>query len=201
MGTTEPETEDNDSMPASAEAGQGSMLSVDWNAWLSEHEEGFFSYASRQVRVQADVKDVVQEALMQLLRAVESGRFEGDRSGWGGYVRAAIRHLAVDRSRREDTRARYLQRLRDDMELAESEFSEPWQFASADHELQRRQVEDLLHTLAAESAEVVRLRIWEECTFQEIAEKTQTNHSTVVSRYRAALLALRKALAENPLKS
>ncbi len=173
---------------------------VDWAAWLKEFGPRLFLYARQQARCEADAEDIMQDALVQLVRAVESGSFTGERSRWSSYVYTAIRHLAMDRGRRADVRERNLQRFRDDMQETVA-YPEPWLQSSQDDEQLREQMEALLRTLPSEFAEVVVLRIWGEHTFQQIADMTFTNLSTVTSRYRYAMQALRKKLTSNPLES
>ncbi len=185
--------------PAAVGVSAGRGLCVDWAAWLKEFGPRLFLYARQQARSEADAEDIMQDALVQLVRAVEGGSFQGERSKWPSYVYAAIRHLAMDRGRREEVRERNLQRFREGMEAVE--YSEPWLQSSSDDEHLRLQMEALLRTLPAEFAEVVLLRIWGEHTFQQIADMTFTNLSTVTSRYRYAMQALRKKLSENPLET
>ncbi len=182
-----------------AEQGEAVPQQVDWAAWLKEFGPRLFLYARQQARCDADAEDIMQDALVQLVRAVEGGSFRGERSRWPGYVYTAIRHLAMDRGRREEVQRSTLQRFRDGAESAE--YPEPWLQSSQDDEHLRRQVELLLRSLPAEFAEVVVLRIWGEYTFQQIADMTFTNLSTVTSRYRYAMQALRKKLSSNPLES
>ncbi len=183
--------------PAASETAGSSPERVDWAAWLKEFGPRLFLYARQQSRSDADAEDIMQDALVQLVRAVESGAFNGERSKWPSYVYTAIRHLAMDRGRREEARERNLQRYREGMDVVE--YSEPWLQSSSDDEQLRQQMEALLRTLPSEFAEVVLLRIWGEYTFQQIADMTFTNLSTVTSRYRYAMQALRKKLSVNPL--
>ncbi len=191
---------------ASSETGEsdfgevdGALQRVDWAAWLKEFGPRLFLYARQQARCEADAEDIMQDALVQLVRAVERGSFRGERAKWPSYVYAAIRHLAMDRGRREDAQSRNLQRFRESVES--EEYPEPWLQSSQDDEQLRGQMEALLRTLPGEFAEVVVLRIWGEYTFQQIADMTFTNISTVTSRYRYAMQALRRKLTSNPLKS
>ena len=57
----------------------------------------------------------------------------------------------------------------------------------------------MLRNLAPEFAEVVVLHIWGDHTFQQIADLTGNKLSTITSRYRYALQALRKDLEANPI--
>ncbi len=170
---------------------------MDWAAWLKEYGSRLFLYARQQVRDDGDAEDVMQEALIQLVRAVESGSFRGERSRWPSFVYTAIRHLAVDRVRRDNVFRDNLRRYHDQQE--EGAYPEPWLQSAADDAYLRRQVEDLLKTIPGEFSEVVVLHIWGEFTFAEIAEMTYCNPSTVASRYRYALKALRNKLKEKPI--
>ena len=180
------------------QAGDAVPVQQDWAVWLKEFGPRLFLYARQQSRSEADAEDIMQDALVQLVRAVEGGRFHGDRTKWPSYVYSAIRHLAADRGRRKDTQSRNLQRYRESMEVVE--YPSPWLAAAEGDSRLREQVESLLRTLPADFAEVVVLHIWGEHTFQQIAEMTFTNLSTVTSRYRYAMQALRKKLEESSLE-
>ena len=171
----------------------------DWSAWLDENGAKLLLYARQQTRREADAEDVLQEALVQLVQAVESGSFQGGPEQWPSYAYTAIRHLAMDRGRREEVRRSYAARQQEF--LSEGEEDCPWLACAADSEYLRRRVEALLRSLSKEMAEVVILRIWGEHSFREIAEMTHTNLSTITSRYRYAMQALRKELEDNPIES
>ena len=64
---------------------------------------------------------------------------------------------------------------------------------------ERRLIEDALHTLPKEQRAVVHLHLWEELTFEQIANVTGVSKATAASRYRYALDKLRLKLADmNP---
>lgn len=171
----------------------------DWTAWLEEYGSRLLLYARQQTRREADAEDVLQEALVQLVHAVESGSFSGTQEQWPAYVYTAIRHKAMDLGRREEVRRHYAARQQET--LKEGEEETPWLSAAADSEYMRVRVEKLLRKLSPEFAEVVILRIWGEYSFQEIADMTDNKLATITSRYRYALNAMRKELAQNPLES
>lgn len=169
----------------------------DWAAWLEENGPRLLLYARQQTRREADAEDVLQEALVQLVHAVESGSFKGGSEGWRAYVFTAIRHLATDSGRREEVRNAYV--AREQEHLSEGEEECPWLTSAADNEYLRRRVEELLRSLPPEYSEVLLLKIWGEHTFQEIADMTHTKLATITSRYRYALQQLRKALESHPI--
>lgn len=171
---------------------------IDWSAWLAEFGSQLLLYARQQCRSEADAEDVLQEALVQLVHAVEGGSFTGSRDQWRSYAYTAIRHLAMDRGRREQVRRNYATAQQET--LSEGEEETPWLSCSADDEYLRQRLEALLRSLPAEFAEVVVLHIWGEHTFQQIADMTGQKLSTITSRYRYALQTLRKELEANPIE-
>lgn len=171
---------------------------TDWAAWLQENGARLLLYARQQTRSEADAEDVLQEALVQLVHAVDSGAFQGSAAQWISYAYTAIRHQAMDKGRRAEVRKQYAEHEQESMQ--EGEADEPWLHCAADDEYLRRRVEGLLKKLPREYAEVVVLKIWGEHTFQEIADITSTKLATVTSRYRYAMQAMRKALDEDPIE-
>ena len=178
-------------MPSEAEC-------IDWSSWLAEYGPRLLLYARQQCRSYADAEDVLQEALVQLVHAVEGGSFSGSGSQWSAYAHTAIRHLAMDRGRREQVRRNYAEAQQET--LREGEEETPWLSCAADDEYLRKKLEKNLRKLPAEFAEVVVLHIWGEHTFQQIADMTGCKLSTVTSRYRYALQSLRKELELDPIE-
>ncbi len=171
---------------------------VDWSVWLAENGAQLLLYARQQCRSEADAEDVLQEALVQLVHVVEGGSFSGTQEQWRAYAYSAIRHLAMDRGRREQVRRNYVVSQQEGMQEGEAET--PWLSCAADDEYLRKKFEKLLHSLAPEFAEVVVLHIWGEHTFQQIADMTGNKLSTITSRYRYALKSMRKELESDPIE-
>lgn len=170
---------------------------TDWAAWLDANGPRLLLYARQQCRREADAEDVLQEALVQLVHAVESGSFVGDAEQWRAYAFTAIRHLATDVGRREEVRSNYA--AREQEHLSEGVEETPWLSCAADDEYLRQRVEKLLRSLSPEFSEVIVLKIWGGHTFQEIADMTHNKLATITSRYRYALQALRRELEANPI--
>ncbi|MCO5167487.1 MAG: sigma-70 family RNA polymerase sigma factor [Planctomycetes bacterium] len=125
----------------------------------------------------AAAEDVVQEALARVWRrrhALAPGALDG-------YVRQAVRNLALDRRARAEAEARALSRR------AGAAADVP-----GDDEAER--VTRALSRLADEQREVVVLRVYEGLEFKEIAARTGAPLGTVHSRYRLALERLRPHL-------
>ena len=172
----------------------GSNAAIDWDAWLHANSPRLMLYARQQTRTEQDAEDVLQEALVQLVYAVELGELRGGQEQWLPWVVSAIRHLATDAARRQATRLSYEQNAD-----TPNEEHNPWLRSALDDEMRRRHVESVLRTLPPDYAEVLILRIWEELSFRQIAEVVGDKLHTVTSRYRRAIGILREKLAANPI--
>lgn len=170
---------------------------INWDSWLNDHGSRLLLYARQQTRSEADAEDVMQEALVQLVRAVESGDFRGEEGQWYSYALTAIRHRAMDAGRRAQVRRNYAESQHDNNDGVVEET--PWLSCGADDEYLRQQVEKLLRKLPPEFAEVIILKIWDGLTFQQIADTTGVPMPTVCSRYRYALKKMREELEMNPI--
>lgn len=169
---------------------------VDWAAWLRENGPRLLLFARRQARREADAEDILQEALVRLVRVVESGEFAGGREKWASYVFTSIVHLAMDYGRREDSRlARQGAVCRD----SETEEQQPWFACASDRDYLGERVEALLKELPGRFSEVVILKIWGGQTFREISEMLGVSLNTVASRYRYALKAMHDSLSSSPI--
>lgn len=186
-----------DGMEATENSSCGSAAPVDWDAWLDAHGAGLLLFAREQTRSSADAEDVLQEALVQLVQAVESGDFRGSAEQWHSYALSAIRHRAVDMGRRAEVRRRYAEAPQNP-EAAVCEET-PWLSCAEDNEYLRRRVEELLRALPSDFSEVIVLKIWNGMTFQQIADTVGAPLPTITSRYRYAMRRMREELENNPI--
>lgn len=169
---------------------------IDWDAWLTQHGAKLLLYARSQARYQCDAEDILQDSIIQLVRSVCAEQFRGERSKWLSYVYTAIRHNAMDRARRIKVSSKHEEKVQQ-IYLEESD-AEPWLSSESDQEHFRAEIEGLLKSISPDFAEVIILRIWNELSFQEIADIIQRPLATVSSRYRYGIQALRKILPDSP---
>lgn len=166
----------------------------DWVAWLAEHGDRLLLYARQRTACEADAEDVLQMALVRLVRAVRSGEFRKGPTEWVPYVISCIRNAAIDLSRSRNRR-QSVAHAAAAQQPAVYELT-PWLTSSADSEHRRRSVERVLRRMRPDYAEVVVLHVWQGLSFREIADITDENPATVASRYRAALRIFRKQLED-----
>jgi RNA polymerase sigma-70 factor (ECF subfamily) len=159
-----------------------------WKDWFEAHGPRMLLCARQWTRSLADAEDVVQEAFVRYWRHQRS--LPGNRQA---LIVTSIRRAAIDLARRESRRARREEKSGIGLDDGTDVF-EP---AVGDDHDRRREIESALRRLPVEQREVLVLKIWNELTFEQIAETLGIPLNTAASRYRYALAALRKEL--NPV--
>jgi RNA polymerase sigma-70 factor (ECF subfamily) len=148
-----------------------------------------FLYARQLCGNNADAADVVQEAFLRVWRKhAHNGVTEPDLPA---LCYAAVRYTVLDRQRQ------MARRRRREMVAGECLYERPALFQSSLEQAEdHARLETAILALPVEQREVVTLKIWGELTFQEIAAVTGESANTVASRYRLALVALRKQITK-----
>lgn len=155
--------------------------------WLARaydaHAAGLYRYALVVLADPTGAEDAVQQAFVKV--AAMRGRGETVREV-EPYLRTAVRNecwrILRDRKARKETA------------LPAGDLLEPVTNHTAPDE--RLALVQALRSLPAEQREVVHLRVFEQMTFQQIAEWLKVSINTAASRYRYAVQKLRQALGE-----
>ena len=154
-------------------------LAEDLESAFAAHAAALVLYA-RQWLDRAAAEDAVQEAFLRLLR-LRTG--PDNVQAW---LFRAVRNVAIDQARagaRRGARELRIARARPD-----------W-FDPRPHDLiDARAAQAALQTLPIEQREVVVMRLWGRMTLAQIADVTGDAVSTVFTRYRGALDALRRIM-------
>ncbi len=160
-----------------------------WRDWFEVHGPKLLLCARQWTRSLADAEDVVQEAFVRYWR--HQRHLAGDPQA---LLITSIRRAALDHARRESRRIAREDKATRDSEGFPSLFEPP---AAGDGTGRRGEIELALERLPVEQREVLVLKIWNEFTFEQIAQALEILPNTAASRYRYALTALRKEL--NPI--
>lgn len=139
-----------------------------------------FRHGLTLLRDETAVRDVLQDVFLKLAGG-RAESIENERA----YLLRMVRHAALDRLRRMKVRQNYATRA--PVELFE-------RCPDPDREAFRHQLEAALQQLPTEQREVVVLKLWEERTFDEIADICGIPLNTAASRYRYGLDKLRTLL-------
>lgn len=156
-----------------------------WQHWIEAHGPRLLLCARQWTRSVADAEDVLQEAFVRYWR--HQRHLPGDPLA---LLITSIRRAALDLARREDRRTAREARADGGLEERDALFEK----LPGEGDERRREIEAALQRLPVEQREVLALKIWQEFTFEQIGEALGISPHTAASRYRYALIALRKQL-------
>jgi len=151
-----------------------------WDRYASD----LFAYLQAVLRSRHDAEDVLQAVFVRIVR---KRHLVANARCLDAYVYQIARHEASGFLRRQRRRPR-----------AEPDI-EPWLVAADSNDSRTELAEELtaaLSRLPRAQREVVVLKIYQEKTFQQIAEMLELSLNTVASRYRYALERLRAWLKD-----
>ena len=150
-----------------------------------EHAQALFAFLLHLTRNESDARDILQEVLIKLARepalAVENSNERAF------LIRIGYR-LVIDQFRRR--RAREARDARFGGEVIEL-FTPA---ADPDEHAFDIALAQALGELPDEQRAVVQLKLWQDCTFEEIATALEISPNTAASRYRYGLDKLRERL-------
>ncbi|MGE9289990.1 MAG: RNA polymerase sigma factor [Puniceicoccales bacterium] len=185
---------DNDPMVTKAASSSLSPAGAAWREWLGEFGPRLLLFARQQTRSQEDAQDILQDALVKLVKKIEEGSFSGGQEAWMPYLYTAMRRLAIDVGRKDDRRRRREDLVTTDRVFQQEDAEHPWFDSESSDDEVRVQIEFGLKELPAKFAEVIVMKIWGEQTFAQIGEALGISPNTAASRYRYGLEALKKKL-------
>lgn len=152
-----------------------------------DHAQSLYAFLLHFTRDEADTRDVLQEVFCKI--AARPGLLDCARDERAFLLRLA-HNLAVDSMRRRGTREKNHADFADETpELFAAGKSNP-----ADEEKFRKALAEALGELPPEQRAVVHLKLWEEATFDSIADALRIPANTAASRYRYAIDKLRDRL-------
>lgn len=167
--------------PAETTAGPREQLAAAYD----QHAAELYRYALLILADSSAAQDAVQQAFAKLAAM-------GDRIGrigrLAGYLRRAVRNESYRLLRRRGRRA--------EQDLDPALLQAPEGQPIRDGE--RQALERALRALPARQREVVHMKVYEQKTFQQIAEWLHIPLNTAASRYRYAIEKLRELLEETP---
>jgi RNA polymerase sigma-70 factor (ECF subfamily) len=161
------------------------MRGPDLRRLYDEHAQSLFAFLLNLTRDESDTRDLLQEVFVKLAR--DEQLLNDIRDPRAFLIRLA-HNAAIDWIRRRGAR----ERTRENFAAENASI-----FAAAndpDEQTFRVELAAALAELPEEQRAVVHLKLWEELTFEEIADALETSPNTAASRYRYGLDKLRARL-------
>jgi RNA polymerase sigma-70 factor (ECF subfamily) len=150
-----------------------------------EHAQALFAFLLNFTRSEHDTHDLLQEIFVRL--AQQPGLLRGARDERAFLIRLA-HNAAIDLMRRRGTRQKYHE------QLGEEESSVFAPSTNPDETAFRESLSRALAELPPDQRAVVHLKLWENQTFEQIADALEISPNTAASRYRYGLDKLRERL-------
>lgn len=158
---------------------------------LKRYEQKVFSYLFYSVKKQELAEDLFQDVFVKMVVRIKNGQYveNGKFSSW--MMRIVHNHLIdyyrTNNSKREVSNDDYESDLFNDAHIAVNE--------NREQEMIDQQtlcdVRDLIAQLPDNQREVLMMRVYDELSFKEIAQKTNCSINTALGRMRYAILNLR----------
>jgi RNA polymerase sigma-70 factor, ECF subfamily len=150
-----------------------------------EHAQALFAFLLDFIRNEEDTRDVLQEIFVKLARQPEL--LDRARDLRGFLIRLS-HNAAIDLMRRRGTRNTYHERFGAEQIPLFAAASDP------DEQAFRTALAQAMGELPSEQRAVIHLKLWQQLTFEQIAETLEIPPNTAASRYRYGLDKLRERL-------
>ncbi|MCQ2320348.1 MAG: sigma-70 family RNA polymerase sigma factor [Bacteroidales bacterium] len=165
---------------------------------VSRYQAQVYSYIMTLVKDRQLADDVFQDTFVKIIRTIKAGVYKDE----GKFVQFAMRishNLVIDHFRKENR-----------IPTVESS-SEDYNFLDnapiSDPSVEQSMIDDQIHSdlrkmieyLPVEQREVLRMRIYDDMSFKEIADITNVSINTALGRMRYALINLRKMMETNQM--
>lgn len=163
----------------------------DFELLVSRYQEQIYNYVLSLVRDRQLSDDIFQDTFVKIIKVIKSGVYKDE----GKFIQFAMRiahNLVIDHFRKENR-----------IPLVESS-SEDYNYVDnapiTDPSVEQGMIVDQIHSdlrkmvemLPLEQKEVLRMRIYDDLSFKEIADITNVSINTALGRMRYALINLRK---------
>ena len=163
----------------------------DFELLVSRYQEQIYNYVFSLIRDRQLTDDIFQDTFVKIIRVIKAGIYKDE----GKFIQFAMRiahNLVIDHFRKESR-----------IPVVESS-SEDYNYVDnapiTDPSVEQGMIVDQIHSdlrkmvdmLPVEQREVLRMRIYDDLSFKEIADITNVSINTALGRMRYALINLRK---------
>ncbi|MFT6246153.1 MAG: RNA polymerase sigma-70 factor (ECF subfamily) [Salibacteraceae bacterium] len=172
-----------------------------FEALLVRHKDKIYRFINMKVRDGALAQDIFQDAFIKIVNTLKAGNYneEGKFLPWA----MRIAHNLVIDYFRKNNKVKLISESssqRDDFNIFHTIKMED---ENVEEEMTRVELEsqmvDLIEFLPQSQSDILKMRIFKEMSFKDIAELEDISINTALGRMRYALINLRKMIEENDL--
>lgn len=175
---------------------QGSEIALE--ALIKRHEQRIYSYIYTIVKNETIANDVFQDTFMKIIKTLKGGKYneEGKFINWSMRI---AHNLAIDHFRHKKRMP--LARGGEDYDIFDTiDMKEESMEDKMIHSQIKKDIVKLVDHLPADQKEVLKMRMYFEMSFKDIAEETNVSINTALGRMRYALINLRKMADERNIQ-
>lgn len=161
---------------------------------ITRHQKKVFSYIMISVKNRELAEDIFQDTFIKVINTLKTGNYkeEGKFLQW---VMRIANNLKIDYYRKVQRMPAY--ESSNEFDIFDVIYgTDPSVEQKIIMEQIYKDVQDLIQYLPEEQAEVLRMRIYEDISFKDIADTTGVSINTALGRMRYALINLRKIIKE-----
>ena len=155
-------------------------LEQECREWILTHAAQLLSYVRLQMDNKGDAEMLLTDVSRKVMRAYSAGHVS--KEGLLPYTLISLRNTAIDE------KMKISKRTKAEKQYEESRCDEPLNFEPEDAHVQATM---LMQHLPNNLAEVVRLKIWGELTYAQIAEQLDITEAAVRFRYHKGIEQIR----------
>ena len=163
---------------------------------IGRYQKQVYSYILTLVKDKQLADDVFQDTFVKVIQTIKSKGYKDD----GRFVQFAMRiahNLVIDHFRKENRIPT--------VESSSEDYNYIDNVPITDHSVEQGMIDDQVHSdlhrmiafLPDEQREVLRMRIFDDMSFKDIADITNVSINTALGRMRYALINLRKMMVAN----
>ena len=165
---------------------------------VSRYQAQVYSYIMTLVKDRQLADDIFQDTFVKIIRTIKAGVYKDE----GKFVQFAMRishNLVIDHFRKENRIPTVESSSEDYNYLDNAPISDPSVEQSMIDDQIHSDLRKMIEYLPVEQREVLRMRIYDDMSFKEIADITNVSINTALGRMRYALINLRKMVETNQM--
>lgn len=163
---------------------------------VGRYQSQLYSYIMTLVKDKQLADDIFQDTFVKIINTIKAGLYKDE----GKFVQFAMRiahNLVIDHYRKSNRIPTVEPSSEDYNYLDNTPISDPSIEQSMIVEQVHQDLHKMIELLPVEQREVLRMRIFDDMSFKEIAEVTNVSINTALGRMRYALINLRKMMDVN----
>lgn len=165
---------------------------------VSRYQAQVYSYIMTLVKDRQLADDIFQDTFVKIIRTIKAGVYKDE----GKFVQFAMRishNLVIDHFRKENRIPTVESSSEDYNYIDNAPISDPSVEQNMINEQIHSDLRKMIDYLPVEQREVLRMRIYDDMSFKEIADITNVSINTALGRMRYALINLRKMMETNQM--